>query len=210
LATSTERLHARVNQLLDRYGVLTREAVIAEGIGGGFTSIYGVLKAMEDAGLIRRGYFVSGLGATQFALPGAVDRLRTLREPPDRMQTIMLAAVDPANPYGAALPWPDIDEGRRPMRQAGAHVFLIDGALAAWMPRSEKQLVTFLDNVPDRDPTEVAYEIAKTLADLVTSLRRRAVFIDDVNGKHPNETPMSSAFREAGFSMSSQGFQKRA
>ena len=207
--THTERIHARVNQLLERYGVLTREAVQAEGISGGFSSIYGVLKAMEDSGLIRRGYFVSGLGATQFALPGAVDRLRALREPPDRMQTAMLSATDPANPYGAALPWPDVDEGRRPMRQAGAFVFLVDGALAAWMPRSERQLITFLDNVPDRDPSEVAYEIAKTLADLVTSLRRRAVLIEEVNGRPPRETPMGQALMEAGFAQSSQGFQKR-
>jgi ATP-dependent Lhr-like helicase len=207
--THTDRMHARVNQLLERYGVLTREAVQAEGISGGFSSIYGVLKAMEDAGLIRRGYFVSGLGATQFALPGAIDRLRSLREPPDRMQTVMLAATDPANPYGAALRWPEAAEGRRPMRQAGAYVMLVDGALAAWMPRSERQLVTFLDNVPDREPGDVAYEIAKTLADLVTSLRRRAVLIEEVNGRPPRETPMGNALLEAGFTQSSQGFLKK-
>ena len=207
--THTERLHARVTQFLERYGVLTREAVMAEGISGGFSSIYGVLKAMEDAGVIRRGYFVSGLGATQFALPGALDRLRTLREPPDRPQTVMLAATDPANPYGAAIPWPDAVEGRRPMRQAGAYVFLVDGALAAWMPKSERQLVTFLDNVAEREPSDVAYEIAKTLADLVTSLRRRAVLIEEVNGKPPRETVMGAALLEAGFQPSSLGFQKR-
>jgi ATP-dependent Lhr-like helicase len=209
--TPTERISTRVNQLLERYGVLTREAVQAEGIAGGFSAVYGVLKAMEDAGAVRRGYFVAGLGATQFAVPGAVDRLRNLRDPDDeRLHTVMLAAVDPANPYGAALKWPDTkDDARRPMRQAGAQVILIDGALAAWLPRSERQLVTFLDGVADRDPAEIAYEIARALADLVTSLRRRSILIDEVDGRPPQNTPMAPAFLEAGFRATSQGYLKR-
>jgi ATP-dependent Lhr-like helicase len=152
--TSTERLAARVRQLLDRHGVITREVVQAEEIDGGFAAVYGVLRAMEDAGRVRRGYFVAGRGAAQFALPGAVDRLRATREPEDEPKVATLAATDPANPYGAALNWPkdrtEVSEAgpaderteapttvpvRRPMRTAGALVVLIDGALAAWLAR---------------------------------------------------------------------------
>ena len=106
--SETERRAALVRALLDRHGVVTREAVAAEGIVGGFASVYPVFKAMEEAGQVRRGYFVAGLGATQFALPGAEDRLRGQREAPepDAAQTLVLAATDPANPYGAALAWP--------------------------------------------------------------------------------------------------------
>jgi len=156
--TATERLTARVRQLLDRYGVITREVVQNEETLGGFAAVYGVLRAMEEAGRVRRGYFVAGRGAAQFALPGAVDRLRTLREPdPDAEPKIVtIAATDPANPYGAALGWPntrtDVSEvgpsderadddrpgalsTRRPMRSAGALVVLIDGVLAAWLAK---------------------------------------------------------------------------
>ncbi|BDI28707.1 hypothetical protein CCAX7_007580 [Capsulimonas corticalis] len=208
--TPTERLAARTNLLLDRYGLVTREAVQAEGIAGGFSSVYGVLKAMEDAGAVRRGYFVAGLGATQFALPGAVDRLRGLREPENQPQTILLSTVDPANPYGAALPWPDVvQEGRKPMRIAGSIVILVDGSLAAWLPKSERQLTTFLDNVPERDPSAVALEIARALAGEVGNGRRRAVLIEEVNGEHPRETAMAAAFLEEGYVVSSQGYLKR-
>ena len=108
----TEALHARALQLLERHGVLTREAVLAEGVEGGFAGVYGVLKALEERGQVRRGYFVAGLGAAQFALPGAVDRLRAAREPERRRrEPLVLAATDPAQPYGAALAWPET--GRR-------------------------------------------------------------------------------------------------
>ena len=100
----TERLHALALSLLERHGVLTREAVAAEGITGGFPAVYPILRAMEEAGRIRRGYFVDGQGAAQFALPGAVDRLRAVREPePSEATARVLAATDPANPYGAAI-----------------------------------------------------------------------------------------------------------
>src|SRR5207245_7968897 len=105
----TKRAHALATQLLDRHGVLTREAVLAESAPGGFAGVYPVLRALEEAGKVRRGYFVAGLGAAQFALPGAVERLRSLRESPtnedDEPATVVLAAADPAQPYGAALPW---------------------------------------------------------------------------------------------------------
>ena len=109
--TETERRAALTRVLLERYGVLTREAVHAEGVIGGFSAVYDVLKAMEETGRIRRGYFVGGLGATQFALPGADDRLRAARDPDEEPQSVVLAATDPAQPYGAALAWPEPRNG---------------------------------------------------------------------------------------------------
>jgi ATP-dependent Lhr-like helicase len=142
----TESSHARAMQLLERYGVLTREAALAESIEGGFAGVYPILKALEERGAVRRGYFVAGLGAAQFALPGAVDRLRSFRDPPpadEGSRALVLAATDPAQPYGASLPWPEHREGGRPARTAGAHVVLVDGELAAHLERGGHSLVTF-------------------------------------------------------------------
>ena len=142
---ATAVAHALAGALLERHGVLTREAVRGEGTPGGFASVYPVLRAMEEAGRIRRGYFVAGLGGAQFALPGAVDRLRQYREPdPEaRLPALVLAATDPANPYGLALPWPDAPAGAggRPARVAGAYVVLLDGAASLYVERRAKGLV---------------------------------------------------------------------
>jgi ATP-dependent Lhr-like helicase len=212
-ATPTERMTARAQQLLSRYGVLTREAVQAEGIEGGFSAVYGVLKAMEEAGRVRRGYFVSGLGATQFSLPGVVDRLRSLREPPEEMESILLAATDPANPYGASLSWPERPEGRKPMRMVGASVLLIDGALAAWVSRGERQLLTFMDSFleqfPERQAEEVWAEIARVLAAEVAPGKRRAFFVEEVDGKPTADSAIAPALLEAGFIRTSHGYLKR-
>jgi ATP-dependent Lhr-like helicase len=105
---ATAWLAAATRQLLDRHGVITRESLGVENIPGGFSAVYPVLKAMEESGRVRRGYFVTGLGAAQFALPGAVDRLRSLRDPPEEIEVAVLSATDPANPYGATLKWPDL------------------------------------------------------------------------------------------------------
>ena len=166
-ATPTQRLKALADQLLARHGVLTREAVLAEGITGGFSTLYPVLKAFEESGRVRRGYFVSGLGGSQFAQPGALDRLRALREtaadpaaPDAAPPAVVLAATDPANAYGAALPWPaDV----KAMRAAGAHVVLVDGAMAGYLPRGEGELVARLpEDEPQRSRT--AQSIAAALA----------------------------------------------
>ena len=144
--TPTEAAHARALQLLERYGVLTREAALGEGIEGGFAGVYPVLKALEERGQVRRGYFVAGLGAAQFALPGAVDRLRSARRAraiadDEPTGPVVLAATDPAQPYGAALPWPD--SAGRPARAAGAYVVLVDGEPVAFLERGGRSLVTF-------------------------------------------------------------------
>jgi ATP-dependent helicase Lhr and Lhr-like helicase len=152
--TATERSHALAMQLLHRYGVLTRESVGAENVPGGFSAVYDVLKALEESGRIRRGYFVGGLGATQFALPAAVDLLRQLRnEPPaEKPEFVQLAATDPANPYGSVLRWPDLppmdeDSESAPRiltRAVYAEVILRNGQLVAWMRRGNPNLLVFL------------------------------------------------------------------
>jgi len=207
--TQTERAWATASQLLERYGVVTRETIQAEGIPGGFSALYPVLRAMEESGQIRRGYFVAGLGAAQFALPGAVDRLRAVREPGDMPATALLAAADPANPYGASLKWPQAPS-RRPMRSAGAIVILVDGALSAWQGRGERGLMTFLDNVPGRAPSDVARLVAGRLTQEVTTGRRRSVSVQEVDGQPANESAMAAALVEAGFTKNSQGYLRRA
>ncbi len=209
--SETERRAALVRALLDRHGVVTREAVAAEGIVGGFASVYPVFKAMEEAGQVRRGYFVAGLGATQFALPGADDRLRGQREAPepDAAQTLVLAATDPANPYGAALAWPQAGAGdARPQRAAGAQVVLKDGELLAWIGRTETNLLTFLPaEEPDRSAG--ARDLAKGLSRLVETGRRRAVLVGKVDGRDPRESPLAPHLADAGFLAGSRGYLKR-
>src|SRR5207237_6435235 len=111
---STAWAAATAQQLLARHGIVTREAVASENVAGGFGVIYPVLKALEENGRLRRGYFVAGLGATQFALPGALDLLRSMRDAPDDPEVAVLSATDPANPYGAALKWPAAKQPQSP------------------------------------------------------------------------------------------------
>jgi len=206
-ASETERRTALATQLLDRYGVLTREVIQTENVPGGFSAIYEILKAMEENGKIRRGYFVSGRGATQFALPGADDRLRALRQEPEESRTLILAATDPANPYGAALPWPE-REGARAGRAAGAQVILHNGNLAAWIGRTERSLLTFLpENEPER--SEFAEAITRALAELVEEGHRRAVLISKIDGHSPEASALAPFLKAAGFSLGSKGFLKR-
>jgi ATP-dependent Lhr-like helicase len=166
---------------------------------------------MEETGRARRGYFVAGLGATQFALPGAEERLRALREPAEDQQTVVLAATDPASPYGAALPWParDGDGESRPQRAAGAHVVLDAGELAGWLARSEQSLLTF---VPAEEPerSRRARALARALADLVESGRRRALLIARIDGEPAHASPFAPFLAAAGFAPGQKGYLKRA
>ncbi|WP_246159627.1 ATP-dependent helicase [Nocardioides antri] len=145
----TRRAHATAERLLDRHGVVTRGAVVSERVPGGFAAVYRVLSAFEESGRCRRGYFVEGLGAAQFGTAGAIDRLRTFSSVPDHDKpvAIALAATDPANPYGAALPWPagEAESGHRPGRKAGALVVLVDGALVLYVERGGRTLLTWSD-----------------------------------------------------------------
>jgi ATP-dependent Lhr-like helicase len=204
--SSTQRQHALAGSLLERYGVVTREAVLAEGAPGGFAAVYPVLKAMEDAGKIRRGYFVEGLGAAQFALPGAVDRLRGDRDKPDERQVLLLAAADPANPYGAALPWPRRHENdRRPLqRAAGAYVVLIDGEPALYVERSGRGVIHLADNDEVRDLAIAA------LRPLAGNGHARALTIERIDGEPARESTEVERFTQAGFVKSYKGLVLRA
>jgi ATP-dependent Lhr-like helicase len=193
----TQTSHAKALQLLDRHGVLTREATLAENVEGGFTGVYGVLRALEESGRVRRGYFVAGLGAAQFALPGAIERLRGFRES-GTGPSLVVAATDPAQPYGAALPWPQ--SAGRPARAAGAFVVIIDGECAAYLERGQRSLLVF---EPERDGW------AETLASLQKENRVKRLVIERVNGAPALESAEAGPLREAGFSDSYRGLSLR-
>jgi ATP-dependent Lhr-like helicase len=199
-------------QLLTRYGVVTREVAAAEGIAGGFGAVYDVLKALEDAGRVRRGYFV-GVGATQFALAPALELLRSLRELPEEPETLVIAATDPANPYGTTLKWPsqagaDEAAGRAPTRTVGALVVLVNGALAAYVPRGGRQLVVYLaEDEPARSTT--ARALARALAGLARDEQRGGLLLAEINGLEPAQHPLAPFLIEAGFNPSAMGFQMR-
>ena len=154
-STAAERLAAEVFAQLDRYGVVTRGSVMTENSEGGFGAAYRALSTLEESGQCRRGYFVEGLGAAQFSLTGAVDRLRASQREPDLPQATVLAACDPANAYGAALPWPE-REGHRPGRKAGALVVLVDGGLVFYVERGGRTLLSFTEDTSRLEPAAVA------------------------------------------------------
>lgn len=204
---TTVHAHATAELLLDRYGILTRGAVSAEGIPGGFALQYKVLTGLEDMGRCRRGYFIESLGAAQFSLPSTVDRLRSFNEEAQlRKQepsAVALAATDPANPYGAALPWPGSGTGHRPGRKAGALVILVDGALALYVERGGKTLLAFTDDGGILTPA------AKALAGTV---RRGAVdklAVEKVNGTDILGSQLGDALVAAGFYTTPRGLRIR-
>jgi ATP-dependent Lhr-like helicase len=201
--SSTEAAHARALQLLERYGVLTREAALGEGAEGGFAGVYPVLKALEERGQVRRGYFVAGLGAAQFAVPGAVDRLRAEREGGDGDRPVVLAATDPASPFGAAIPWPDT-EGR-PARAAGALVVLAGGEALAYLERGGHRVVRF----PAADSD---HRWVDALADLVDRGRFRSLELRTVDGGPVGDAPpeVRTALEQAGFQVAYKGWTRRA
>jgi len=215
----TEAATALARQLLSRYGIITREVAAAEGIAGGFSAVYDVLKALEDAGRLRRGYFASGVGATQFALPPALELLRTLKELPDEPEVVVLSATDPGNPYGTILRWPDeradtdaptdASMRRGPTRTVGSLVVMVNGALAAYLSRGARQLLVFLpEDEPSRSAT--ARAVATKLAQMARAEHGRlALLIAEINGIPTSEHPIGSYLVEAGFSPSAMGFHMR-
>jgi ATP-dependent Lhr-like helicase len=203
----TRRLHAGAEQLLERHGIVTRGAVVAERVAGGFAATYAVLKALEEAGRCRRGYFVEGLGGAQFAAPGAVDRMRALVEPPRQHVTVVLAAPDPANPYGAALPWPERDAerpGHRPGRKAGAVVVLVDGELVVYVERGGRTLLTYSDD------SEILGPAVDALALAVREGALGRLDVERADGEAVFDTPLARALTAAGFRPSSKGLRLRA
>ena len=196
----TESALARAHQLLDRYGVVTRETALGEGAEGGFAGVYPVLKALEERGEARRGYFVAGLGAAQFALPGAVDRLRADRAPEPDAAPVVLAATDPAQPYGAALAWPP--SPGRPARTAGAHVVLADGVPLVVLERGGRSLATF-------DGAESTDAWIEAVISLVKDGRLRKLEIAKVDGAPVRETPWAARLEAAGFTSAYKGMLYR-
>jgi ATP-dependent Lhr-like helicase len=213
--TPTEATHATALQLLERHGVVTREAVLAEGVVGGFAGVYGVLKVLEERGQARRGYFVSGLGAAQFSLAGAVDRLRSVRDAPDPVlhpadvpAPLVLAATDPAQPYGAAVPWPA--SPGRPARSAGALVVVWRGRPLVWFDRRSHHLVTFERGDLPAEVDEVGVW-AEALAALVKDGRARQIEIRKVNGEALDASgAVGAALRRHGFADGYRGLVARS
>ncbi len=223
-ASLTVWSHAVTNRLLLRYGVLTRESIAQENVPGGFSAIYDVLKALEESGRIRRGYFVAGLGATQFALPAAVDLLRSLRNgpPPENPEMVLLAVTDPANPYGSVLPWPFVQPGavqddssgglgRLLSRSVGANVVLRNGELVAYFRRGNSHLQIFL---PTEEPerSNAARDLSRFLALLARDQmqnREGGMLISTVNGQPAGLSFLAPFLKDAGFQAAPRGFNLR-
>lgn len=211
---ATVRAHAAAELVLARHGVVTRGAVESEGISGGFAGVYKVLAAMEDAGGPRRGYYIEGLGASQFADGATIDRLRgyeatadetTWSRGQDTPEVHVLAATDPANPYGAALPWPaPPGEGGRAGRKSGALVGLVDGELALYLERGGKTLLVY----SDRDDA-VTLAVRK-LAALVRDGRIGSVTVQTINGEPAAASHWAEQLRGAGFGATPQGLRLRS
>ncbi|HVF20696.1 MAG TPA: DEAD/DEAH box helicase [Mycobacteriales bacterium] len=233
---ATRRAHALADVLLDRHGIVTRGAVMAERIPGGFAGVYPVLKAFEESGRCRRGYFVETLGAAQFAMPGAVDRMRAMtasappasaapeesslwlggpqpvrRRTPTGPRALVLAASDPANPFGAALPWPErtanVDGGglgHRPGRKAGALVVVVDGTLVLYVERGGKTLLTWTEDLAALQPAVDALALAVRDG----SLGKLAV--ERADGEMVVTTPLGVALEAAGFRPTPRGLRLRA
>ncbi|MFE5836315.1 DEAD/DEAH box helicase [Arthrobacter sp. NPDC056493] len=207
-------VHARATAelLLDRYGVVTRGSVMAENILGGFGLMYKVLARLEEAGRCRRGYFIEHLGAAQFAVPATVDRLRSYTEDAQLAKpepvALALAATDPANPYGAALPWPagnvEAGTGHRPGRKAGALVVLVDGALVLYVERGGKTLLVFAED------ESVLAAAAGALVDVVKRGAVDKLVMEKVNGHGILDTAAASALTAAGAYSTPKGLRIRA
>ncbi|MBE3010130.1 DEAD/DEAH box helicase [Microbispora sp. NEAU-D428] len=218
-ADATQRAHAQAEVLLERHGVLTRGGITAERLPGGFSGVYQVLRAFEESGRCRRGYFVEGLGGAQFALPGAVDRMRAMSStrpapaedlwsipaPPPPRRAVVLAATDPANPYGAALPWPERtdDVTHKPGRKAGALVVLVEGALILYVERGGK---TLLSSGPEED-------LRPAVQALAVAVKRGALgklTVERADGTAITDSPLAEALEAAGFHPTPRGLRIRS
>ncbi|HTI28312.1 MAG TPA: DEAD/DEAH box helicase, partial [Kutzneria sp.] len=206
-ADPTRRAHARAEVFLERHGVLTRGALDTERVSGGFSGVYRVLRAMEDSGQVVRGYVVEGLGAAQFAARGAVDQLRALSRPGETsLAALVLAAADPGQPYGAALPWPEpVGDGKhRPARKAGALAVLIDGVPALYVERGGKSLLSF---------TEAEDQLRAAAEALARSVREGwlgQLAVQRADGEGALGSKLSVVLQEAGFRATPKGLRLRA
>ncbi|MEU8918988.1 Lhr family helicase [Streptomyces nigrescens] len=228
----THRAHALARALLDRHGIVTRGAVAAEGVEGGFSAAYRVLAAFEESGQARRGYVVEGLGAAQFAMDGAVDRLRAVSTQRERtagdalpdggpaqprrggpQRAVVLAAADPANAYGAALPWPEPPEGstHKPGRKAGSLVVLVDGELTLYMERGGKTLLLWpLGHEPERAAMDPRLQLAvEALTDAARAGALGTITTERINGTAALTSPFAATLETAGFHPTPRGLRLR-
>ena len=218
-ASPTAWATAMAHQLMARHGVVTRDVTAIEQLPGGFSAIYPVLRRLEETGRIRRGYFVAGLGAAQFAQPGAIDLLRDAREQREETVAVTISATDPANPYGVLVPWPiRLDEtGNQPpsrsgqaTRSAGTRVVIVNGRLAAWISRGDRQLIVALpDDEPER--SQIGRALARELVAIAQRAPegRRGWLIEEINGGPAAQHPASQFLLEAGFTATAMGVQLR-
>ena len=193
----TERAHTRAQTLLARWGVVCRSVVTAEALPGGFTSVYPVLRAMETAGKARRGYFVEALAGAQFAYPGAVDRLRAARALPAEPHALALSAIDPANPYGVLLPWPQptLAGAAAPRRAAGRTVILVNGEPVIYVERDGRHLTTFAA----AKEADNALHAARALIDVARRKRGQMLRVERIDGESARSGPWAATFMQAGF-----------
>ena len=194
----TERLMAWSNTMLERYGVVSREAVASEGLPGGFTPLYQTYKALEETGRVRRGYFVDGLSGAQFARAHTVDRLRAeSRE--DHPKPVVLSTPDPANPYGSLLPWPE--NSGRPRRASGSLVVLVDGHPVFFLEKGGKKLTTF-GRAEEPSSLEAAID---GLREVARQKRGRSLKLQEIDGEPARKSPLASRLLAAGFRVDLQG-----
>jgi ATP-dependent Lhr-like helicase len=203
----TQAAHARVLCLLERHGVLTRESLQHENVVGGFAALTPVLRAMEDAGRVRRGYFIEGLSGSQYALPGAVDRLRDAAADADP-RVVVVPAIDPANPYGALIDWPKIvgdsaEDAGRARRVAGALVVIVDGHAALFLERGGRTLLLF------EQPPDTADSTPRAVTALRATVGERSVRITEVNGRPALRSIHAGALERAGLRMEPGGLVLR-
>lgn len=200
------------HQLLSRHGIVTRDVATTEQLPGGFSAVYPVLRRLEETGRIRRGYFVAGLGAAQFAQPGAVDLLRDARDERDETTAVTISATDPANPYGVLIPWPltPAGEARGATRTAGARIVIVNGRAAAWIGRGDRQLIVCLpDDEPER--SKIGRAMAKEIVAIAHRAPegRRGWLIEEINGLPAIEDPASRYLLDSGFASTAMGLQLR-
>ncbi len=232
--SETERLHARTLLYLSRHGIVSRESMAVESQAGGFGAIYPVLREMEETGRIRRGYFVEGMTSAQLAVPGAVDRLRSLRDPSPRPKAVLLSATDPAQPYGMQLPWPEprapalapMDAGRvaeegespgpkkegpgKPRRAIGSHVVLVDGRPALFLDRGGARIRTFDDSFDASAEGPTAERLDAALRALLRGLGRLGLSrlsIEEIDGEKARGSALAGGFIRAGFRVGYRGLE---
>ena len=219
-SSTTEWATSMAHQLLARHGIVTRDVTAIEQLPGGFSAMYPVLRRLEETGRIRRGYFVAGLGAAQFAQPGAVDLLRDARDERDDVVTVTISATDPANPFGVLIPWPlrlnadgdtpSASRSGQATRTAGARVVIVNGQAAAWISRGDRQLAVCIpEDEPER--SRIGRAMARELVAIAhrAPQGRRGWLIEEINGKKALEDKSSQFLIEAGFSSTAMGLQLR-